>query len=371
MSLQAGVGPELNLLEETPHHAHQLVMPQPVLRNDELHKLRHVDHYVFDTETLDCTWPISEGPGGLERAVDRLCAEAAAAVGLGVTVIILSDRATSHERVPVPSLLAVSAVHHHLVRRGTRLRTGIVVESGEPREVHHIACLLGYGASAVNPYLLFESLPAMIEEGELPKGMTVEEASANVVAGIGKGLLKVLSKMGISTVQSYTGAQIFEAVGPRPRDGRKHFTGTASRIGGVGLDVLAREALERHGRAYPASSGAVLPPGGVYAWRRSGEVHQWSPEVVAQLQRAVRLHPGHANGDDGNVGTRQRGQRLQGLRRRRQGRLRRVRPPRQRGQRSAGHPAGAAAVPGGARADPARQRSSRPPRSSSASPPAP
>jgi glutamate synthase domain-containing protein 2/glutamate synthase domain-containing protein 1/glutamate synthase domain-containing protein 3 len=303
MSLQASVGPELNLLEESPNHAHQLVMPQPVLRNDELHKLRNVDHYVFDTETLDCTWPIAEGPGGLERAVERLCAEAAAAVGLGVTVLILSDRAVSHERVPVPSLLAVSAVHHHLVRRGTRLRTGIVVESGEPREVHHIACLLGYGASAVNPYLIFESLPAMIKAGELPNDMTVEEASANVVAGIGKGLLKVLSKMGISTVQSYTGAQIFEAVGLDAEVVDKHFHGTASRIGGVGLDVLAREALERHGRAYPAASGAVLPPGGVYAWRRFGEVHQWSPEVVAQLQRAVRLHPGHHNGDDGNVGT--------------------------------------------------------------------
>jgi glutamate synthase domain-containing protein 2/glutamate synthase domain-containing protein 1/glutamate synthase domain-containing protein 3 len=303
MSLQASVGPELNLLEESPHHAHQLVMPQPVLQNDELHKLRNVDHYVFDTETLDCTWPISEGPEGLGKAVERLCAEAAAAVGLGVTVLILSDRATSHERVPVPSLLAVSAVHHHLVRRGTRLRTGIVMESGEPREVHHVACLLGYGASAVNPYLLFDSLPAMIESGELP-GMTVDEAAANVVAGIGKGLLKVLSKMGISTIQSYTGAQIFEAVGLDPVLVDKHFSGTASRIGGVGLDVLAREALERHGRAYPAGSGAVLPPGGVYAWRRSGEVHQWSPEVVAQLQRAVRLHPGHhINGDDGNVGT--------------------------------------------------------------------
>ncbi|MDQ1489243.1 MAG: hypothetical protein QOJ23_1757, partial [Actinomycetota bacterium] len=141
MSLQAAVGPELNLLEETPHHAHQLVMEQPVLQNHELLKLRDVDHYVFDTETLDCTWPVSEGPDGLAKAVDRLCAEAAAAVGLGVTVIILSDRGSSHDRVPVPSLLAVSAVHHHLVRRGTRLRTGIVMESGEPREVHHVACL--------------------------------------------------------------------------------------------------------------------------------------------------------------------------------------------------------------------------------------
>src|SRR5581483_9987706 len=302
MSLQAAVGPELNLLEESPHHAHQLVMPQPVLRNDELHKLRNVYHYAVDTETLDCTWPASEGPAGLAKAVERLCQEAAAAVGLGVTVLILSDRNAGHDRVPVPSLLAVSAVHHHLVRRGTRLRTGIVVESGEPREVHHIACLLGYGASAVNPYLLFESLPAMIDAGELPKGMTVDEASANVVAGIGKGLLKVLSKMGISTVQSYTGAQIFEAVGLDRALVDRHFTGTASRIGGVGLDVLAREAMERHGRAYPAGSGAVLPPGGVYAWRRFGELHQWSPDVVAQLQRAVRLHPGHHQTGNGAAG---------------------------------------------------------------------
>jgi glutamate synthase domain-containing protein 2/glutamate synthase domain-containing protein 3 len=302
MSLQAAVGPELNLLEETPNHAHQLVMEQPVLQNHELLKLRDVDHYVFDTETLDCTWPVSEGPEGLAKAVDRLCAEAAAAVGLGVTVIILSDRAAGHERVAVPSLLAVSAVHHNLVRRGTRLRTGIVVESGEPREVHHVACLLGYGASAVNPYLLFESLPAMIEGGELPAGMTVAEAAANVVAGVGKGLLKVLSKMGISTVHSYTGAQIFEAVGLDRALVDRHFTGTASRIGGIGLDVLAREAMERHSRAYPAGAGAVLPPGGVYAWRRNSEVHQWSPDVVAQLQRAVRLHPGHASGD-GNVGS--------------------------------------------------------------------
>src|SRR5688572_59420 len=306
MSLQASVGPELNLLEESPNQAHQLVMPQPVLQNSELHRLRTVDHYVFDTETLDCTWPVSEGPAGLERAVERLCAEAAAAVGLGVTVLILSDRATGHDRVPVPSLLAVSAVHHHLVRRGTRLRTGIVLESGEPREVHHVACLLGYGASAVNPYLLFESLPAMIEAGELPR-TTLEEATANLVAGIGKGLLKLLSKMGISTVQSYTGAQIFEAVGLDADLIAKHFEGTASRIGGVGLDVLAKEALERHARAYPAGSGAVLPPGGVYAWRRFGEVHQWSPDVVAQLQRAVRLHPGHANSgdgmDSGDIGT--------------------------------------------------------------------
>ncbi|MGH8972980.1 MAG: glutamate synthase large subunit [Acidimicrobiia bacterium] len=301
MSLQTGVGPELNLLEETPNHAHQLVMDQPVLQDHELRRLRAVDHYVFATETLDCTWPVDEGPEGLAKALERLCGDARSAVGVGTTIIILSDRAVSSERVPVPTLLAVSAVHHHLVRLGTRLRTGLVVESGEPREVHHIACLLGYGASAVNPYLLFESLPDMIASGELPAGTTLEQATASVVAGIGKGLLKVLSKMGISTVQSYTGAQIFEAVGLDADLVDRHFHGTASRIGGVGLDVLAREALDRHARAYPARHDALLPPGGVYAWRRFGELHQWSPDVVSQLQRAVGLRNGDAENGDGRA----------------------------------------------------------------------
>ncbi len=292
MSLQTGVGPELNLLEETPNHAHQLVMEQPVLQNHELRRLRGVDHYVFTTETLDCTWPVDEGPAGLAKALERLCGDARSAVGIGTTILILSDRAVSAERVPIPALLAVSAVHHHLVRLGTRLRTGLVVESGEPREVHHIACLIGYGASAVNPYLLLESLPDLIASGELPAGMTPAEATANVVAGIGKGLLKVLSKMGISTIQSYTGAQIFEAVGLDADLVDRHFTGTASRIGGVGLDVLAREAMDRHARAYPGSNGGLLPPGGIYAWRRFGELHQWSPDVVTQLQKAARAPEG-------------------------------------------------------------------------------
>jgi glutamate synthase (NADPH/NADH) large chain/glutamate synthase (ferredoxin) len=295
MSLRAGVGPELNLLEESPHHAHVLVMDQPILRTEELRRLKGVDHYVFNTEVLDATFPVAEGTAGLARAVDRLCGEAQAAVGIGVTIIILSDRAVSAERAPVPALLAVSAVHQHLVRKGTRLRTGLVVESGEPREVHHIACLLGFGAAAVNPYLLFDTLPDLIGSGELG-GIDLATAEANVVAGIGKGLLKVLSKMGISTVQSYTGAQIFEAVGLDPELVDRHFHGTPSRIGGVGMDVLAAEVLDRHARAYPSSHTSLLPPGGVYAWRRFGEVHQWSPPIVAQLQRAVGLTHHDSNG---------------------------------------------------------------------------
>jgi len=166
------------------------------------------------------------------------------------------------ERVPIPSLLAVAAVHHHLVRLGTRLRAGLVLESGEPREVHHFATLIGYGASAINPYLMFESLGELVDDGRLPDGMTHDEAEERVVKGIAKGLLKTISKMGISTIQSYTGAQIFEAVGLAPELIEQHFPGTASRIGGIGIDVLARETLDRHARAYPRTHEDLLPVGG-------------------------------------------------------------------------------------------------------------
>jgi glutamate synthase (NADPH/NADH) large chain len=288
MSLETAIGPEQNLLEETPEHARQLVMDQPILRGGDLEKLRQVDHPVFGADTIDCTWLMAAGPDGLEQALARICADADAAIARGATILILSDRATSAERVPIPSLLAVAAVHHHLVRSGTRLRAGLVVESGEPREVHHMACLIGYGASAVNPYLLFESLPDLIACGDLPPGIDAEEATANVIAGLGKGLLKVISKMGISTIHSYTGAQIFEAIGLGADLVDRHFHGTASRIGGVGIDVLAREALDRHARAYPAHHEALLPPGGLYAWRRFGETHMWNPDTVTLLQQAVR-----------------------------------------------------------------------------------
>ncbi len=288
MSLQAGVGAEVNLLTETPEQAHQLVMNQPILRNHELEKLRQVSHEVFDAATIDLTWPIEEGPDGMEARLAAVCDEAARYVDNGANILILSDRNLGPERVAIPSLLAVAGVHHHLVRRGTRLRTGLVIESGEPRDIHHMATLIGYGSAAINPYLMFESLDELADRSLLPIELTQEEAEANIVKAIGKGLLKTISKMGISTIQSYCGAQIFEAVGLERDLIDKYFTGTASRIGGVGLEQLSSEAMERHFRAYPRTGRDVLPVGGVLQWRRYGEVHVWNPDTIATLQHAVQ-----------------------------------------------------------------------------------
>jgi glutamate synthase domain-containing protein 2/glutamate synthase domain-containing protein 1/glutamate synthase domain-containing protein 3 len=287
MSLQAGVGAEVNVLSEVPEQAHQLVMNQPILRNHELEKLRQVSHDVFDAATLDITWPIEQGPDGMEIRLYDLCAEAARYVDNGANILILSDRNLGPERVAMPSLLAVAAVHHHLVRRGTRLRTGLVIESGEPRDIHHMATLIGYGAAAINPYVMFESLDELADRSLLPVELTIDEAEANIVKAIGKGLMKTISKMGISTIQSYCGAQIFEAVGLERELIDVHFTGTASRIGGVGLEELSTEAMERHFRAYPRTDRELLPVGGVLQWRRDGELHVWNPDTVAKLQHAV------------------------------------------------------------------------------------
>jgi glutamate synthase (NADPH) large chain len=292
MSLEACIGPEINLLGETPDHCHQLVMPQPILRNSQLETLRQVDHNVFEARTIDITWPVAEGARGMGRRLDAMCAEASNLVARGVNIIILSDRNLGAERAPMPALLAVGAVHHHLVREGTRLRIGLVAETGQAKEIHHLACLIGYGAAAVNPYVLFESLYALHRDGRLPEGMSPEEAEERAIKGIGKGLLKILSKMGISTIRSYTGAQIFEAVGLRRELVDRYFTGTPSRVGGVGFDVLAREALDGHARAYPAATSELLPSGGVYAWRRDGEFHGWNPETIATLQHAARREDG-------------------------------------------------------------------------------
>jgi glutamate synthase domain-containing protein 2/glutamate synthase domain-containing protein 1/glutamate synthase domain-containing protein 3 len=288
MSVATGVGSEHNLLAESAEHAHQLVMETPILRNHELERLRQVDSSVFRAETLDITWPVQDGPEGMEAALTRVCAEADEALARRANILILSDRALGPERAALPSLLAVAAVHHHLVRAGTRLQAGLLIESGEPREVHHVATLIGYGASAVNPYLMFDSVGALVLEGRVAGVDDVQEAEGRIVKAIAKGLLKTISKMGISTIQSYNGAQIFEAVGLEPGLVERHFTGTASRIGGVGLDVLAREALARHARGYGARDGGALPTGGMYAWRRDGEHRQWNPESIALLQHAVR-----------------------------------------------------------------------------------
>src|SRR5450631_2034169 len=302
MSLQAGVGAEVNLLTESPDQAHQLVMDQPILRNHELEKLRQVSHRVFDAATIDITWPIEQGPDGMAERLQAVCDEAANHVEHGANILILSDRNLGPERVAMPSLLAVAAVHHHLVRRGTRLRTGLVIESGEPRDIHHMATLIGYGAAAINPYLMFESLDELADRSLLPVDIDREEAEKRIVKAIGKGLLKTIAKMGISTIQSYCGAQIFEAVGLEPELIARHFTGTASRIGGIGMDVLSAEALGRHFRAYPRTARDVLPVGGVLQWRRDGERHIWNPDTISSLQHAVRaatgksLEQGNGNG---------------------------------------------------------------------------
>ncbi|MGA2009050.1 MAG: glutamate synthase large subunit [Solirubrobacteraceae bacterium] len=292
MSLQTGVGAEVNLLTESPDQAHQLVIAQPILRNGQLEKLRQVSHEIFDAATVDITWPIEQGPDGMPRRLAALCGETSDHVAHGANILILSDRNVGPERVAMPSLLAVAAVHHHLVRAGTRLRTGLVIESGEPRDIHHMATLIGYGAAAINPYLMFESLDELADRSLLPEDIDRDEAEQRIVKAIGKGLLKTISKMGISTIQSYCGAQIFEAVGLERELIDRHFTGTASRIGGIGLDVLAAEALGRHFRAYPRTARDVLPVGGVLQWRRDGELHAWNPDTIAGLQHAVRARAG-------------------------------------------------------------------------------
>ncbi len=294
MSVSTSVGSERNLLGESPEHARQLVMPQPILRDKELEALRQVDSDVFKAHTIDITWPVAEGTDGLDGALARICREADEALADGVNIVILSDRRVGSDRAPIPALLAVSSVHHHLVREGTRLQAGLVIESGEPRDVHQFATLIGYGAAAINPYVMLETLAELVSQGWLPEAMTAEEAQARAIKGIAKGLLKTISKMGISTIPSYCGAQIFEAVGLEHELVDRHFTGTPSRIGGIGTAVLAREALDRHARAYPATYGNLLPLGGVYAWRNEGEYHQWNPESIALLQHAVR-HGGYAS----------------------------------------------------------------------------
>ncbi|HEY2767420.1 MAG TPA: glutamate synthase large subunit [Solirubrobacteraceae bacterium] len=317
MSLATTLGTERNLFDETPEHAHKLVMRQPILLNRELETLRHISHDVFASRTIDITWPVQEGAAGMQHALDRVCAEAHDAIAQDVNIIILSDRLVGPRRAPIPSLLAVASVHHHLVREGTRLRAGIVLESGEPREIHHFATLIGYGASAINPYLMLETLDELAYKGlieiagnagptlaEIAAGdgrpgratVSSEQAAQNVVKAIGKGLLKTISKMGISTIQSYRGAQIFEAVGLGRELVDRRFTGTASRIGGVGLHELALEAIERHARAWPAPHDDLLPVGGVYAWRRDGEHHIWNPETIALVQQAVRAPGGERIG---------------------------------------------------------------------------
>ncbi len=290
-SLEAFIGCEQNLFTETPRHCHQLKLTSPIISDAELAKIRQVAVGDISSVTLSTRFD-ARGEGALPEALERLCREASRAVQDGKAIIILSDRGVDAGQAPIPSLLATAAVHHHLIREGMRTRVGLVVESGEPREVHHFCLLLGYGAGAINPYLALATAQALAEEGEL-NGTKPDYAARNFIKANEKGLLKVMSKMGISTVQSYRGAQIFEAVGLNQELIDRYFTWTPSRVGGIGLAAVAAEQLERHRFAFPQQSVAgalTLEPGGAYQWRRHGEVHQWNPETIARLQYATRAN---------------------------------------------------------------------------------
>jgi glutamate synthase (NADPH) large chain len=295
-SLSASLGPEGNLLDPGPASCRQVVLPYPVLTNDELAKLRHInldgDVPGLATTVVRGTYDVHGGGEALKQRLDEVCAEASAAIAEGARIVVLSDRHSNADKAPIPSLLLTAAVHHHLVREKTRTQVGLVVEAGDVREVHHVALLIGYGAVAVNPYLALESVEDLVRRGTYLPGTDPEQAVKNLVKSFGKGVLKVMSKMGVSTVASYTGAQIFEATGLSQELVDRYFTGTSSRLGGIGLDVIAEEVRRRHLKAYPADG--ILPPhrrleiGGEYQWRREGEPHLFDPDTVFRLQHATR-----------------------------------------------------------------------------------
>ena len=292
-ALGRNLGPEGNLLNPQPSSCRQLHIPRPVLDNDELSKLVHIDEVLagFSTAVLRCLYPVAEGGEGLRRAIEDLRRRASQAIADGATILVLSDRGASEQLAPIPSLLFTSAVHHHLIREKTRTKVGVVVETGEAREVHHMCLLIGYGAAAVNPYLAFETIEDRIAEGLTDMHDPIK-AVGNYIKAASKGVLKVMSKMGISTVASYTGAQIFEAVGLGEDLVEEYFTGTVSRLGGIGLDEVAEEVRRRHALAYPDNpterAHRTLPVGGEYQWRREGEFHLFNPETVYKLQHSTR-----------------------------------------------------------------------------------
>src|SRR6202030_3546696 len=292
MSLVSIIGPRPNLFDlKGLSTTKRLEVRQPILTNEDLEKIRSISEVSdshFKSLTLDAVWPADRGACGLAPALADLCQQAETAVRDGINIIILSDRSAGSDRIPVPSLLACASVHHHLIREGLRTSVGLVVESGEPREIHHFACLAGYGAEAINPYLAFETLIAM--KGDLPQKLEDKEIVKRYTKSIDKGLHKVMSKMGISTYQSYCGAQIFDAVGLKSEFVATFFTGTATRIEGVGLDEIAEEAVRRHRDAFSDAPiyRTMLDVGGDYAVRVRGEDHVWNAATVAALQHAVR-----------------------------------------------------------------------------------
>ncbi len=288
-SMASTIGPEANLLDPRPESCRQITVTYPVISNEEVATLRFIEREGFKTATLQMLYNAADDGPGLERAMEQLCRKASRAVADGCTIVILSDRGVDQTHAPIPSLLATAGVHHYLVREGTRTRCALVVESGDAREVHHCALLLGYGAGAVNPYLAFETIDDMIRQGMLP-GVTYDKAVRNYIKALNKGILKVMSKMGISTLASYCGAQIFEAVGLSKAFVDKYFTWTPSRIEGAGLVVISEEVRRRHAKAFPKRPVGErdLDWGGEYQWRRDGEYHLFNPDTVFKLQHATR-----------------------------------------------------------------------------------
>jgi glutamate synthase (NADPH/NADH) large chain len=294
-SLGSVIGPEGNALEATPAHCRQVVLPFPVIDNDELAKIVHInadgDLPGYATVVVRGLYDVAGGGEALRGRLDQICDEVSSAIAAGARFVVLSDRDSGRDKAPIPSLLLTSTVHHHLIRTKQRTQVGLLVEGGDVREVHHVALLIGYGAAAVIPYLAMESVEDLARRGRLD-GVSEEQAVRNLITALGKGVLKVMSKMGISTVASYRGAQVFEAIGLAQEVVDRHFTGTRSRLGGVGLDVLAQEVALRHAAAYPADgvrpAHRRLPVGGEYQWRREGEPHLFDPDTVFRLQHATR-----------------------------------------------------------------------------------
>ncbi len=304
MSLECYIGPEGNLLNTTDKQCHRLALPHPILSNQELANLRDMDHRGWRSRMIDTTYAKTEGPDGLQPALERICSEARQAIKDGYSVIVLSDRAIGPDRIPVSSLLATGAVHHHLVRHEERTQIGIIVESGEAREVHHFCLLIGYGADAVNPYMAIYALRQARVEGKIPEDFTGQKIVQVYRMGVAKGMLKVMAKMGISTLASYKGAQIFEAVGLCKEVVDLCFAGTASRIKGVGFDILAQEALMRHHVGYPDNPDSVtqeLTNPGLFHWRRNGEKHAWNPHTIGRIQQAARTGDRNAYKDFSNL----------------------------------------------------------------------
>ncbi len=285
MSQQVILGPEQNILSESPLHCKRLKLRRPVITNQGLNRIRSLDNNNLISETISLVYPINK-IGGLERALSEVFIRTDKLVEQGVSLIILSDKGVDKDNLPIPSLLACSGLHHHLVKKGTRTKVSIILETGEAREVHHFTTLIGFGANAINPYLAFEIIRDHWNKDEF-ENISLDDAEENYLDAISKGLFKVISKMGISTIQSYCGAQIFEAVGLDLQVVQKYFTGTVSRIGGIGIDLVEKEARLKHDFAF-STSFPGLESGGFYSWREEGEIHQWNPQTISILQQSVR-----------------------------------------------------------------------------------